>query len=61
MPANQAHLAEKTWQKFQEDLILLSSNSKMMIALKNGHQIPYAQPEIVVETVHQMIKALSAQ
>jgi carboxypeptidase C (cathepsin A) len=61
MPANQAHLAEKTWQKFQEDLILLSSNSKMMIALKSGHQIPYDQPEIVVEAVHQMIKALSAQ
>jgi hypothetical protein len=52
MPANQAHLAEKTWQKFQEDLILLSSNSKMMIALKSGHQIPYDQPEIVVEAVH---------
>ena len=61
MPANQAHLAEKTWQKFQEDLILLSSNSKMMIALKSGRQIPYDQPEIVVEAVYQMIKALSAQ
>ena len=55
MPVNQAKQSERIWQGLQADLAKLSSNGRLMVAEKSGHNIPIDQPGIVVEAVEQMI------
>ena len=55
MPAGQAEQAEKVWRELQTDLACLSSNSRMLVAEKSGHNMSVAQPELVVDAIRMMV------
>lgn len=55
MPAEQADAAEKVWRELQADLAALSSNSRMLVAEKSGHNIQVDQPDLVVDAIRQMV------
>ena len=44
------------WLHFQTDLTTLSTNSRQVFADRSSHFIQFDQPELVVETVRQMIE-----
>ena len=52
---------EKLWASLQLKLTRLSSNSRHLIAKESGHSIPLEQPQIVVESIRDMIKGLQKQ
>ncbi len=49
------------WQALQKDLLTKSTNAKQVIAERSGHMINHEQPEIIVESVHQMVEEISHQ
>ncbi|MHB8472245.1 MAG: alpha/beta hydrolase [Gammaproteobacteria bacterium] len=48
----------QTEKVLQQELAALSSNSKHVIAEKSGHFIMYDQPDLVINTVTDMVKAV---
>jgi len=50
-----AEKAETTWQKLQEDLAALSNRSSLIVADLSGHAIQLDQPDLVVETIREMV------
>lgn len=46
---------DKIWSELQKDLLKLSNNSKHVLAAKSGHMIQMEQPEIIIESIEQMI------
>ena len=53
---NQQRLDE--WQALQSELVTLSTNSKQIIAEQSGHNIQLDQPELVIESIREMLDAL---
>lgn len=53
---NEALKAESV--KLQKELLLLSTNSRQVIAENSGHQVHLDQPELVVESIRQMVEML---
>ena len=51
-------VTNKCAEKFQIDLMSKSSRGKLVIAESSGHNIPYDQPEIIVEAVREMYEEL---
>jgi pimeloyl-ACP methyl ester carboxylesterase/bifunctional DNase/RNase len=49
---------DRTWLELQQDLARLSSRSTHRFAEQSGHMVPYDQPEIVIETIREMVNAL---
>jgi pimeloyl-ACP methyl ester carboxylesterase len=47
--------ADRNWQSLQESLLALSSNSKLIVAEKAGHVVPYDQPEIIAAAVREIL------
>lgn len=43
------------WRSYQADLVTKSLQGKQIIAEQAGHDIPYDQPEIIVQAVRDMI------
>jgi len=43
------------WRSYQADLVTKSLQGKQIIAEQAGHDIPYDQPEIIVDAVREMI------
>ncbi len=54
--SNEALKAESV--KLQKELLLLSANSRQIIAKKSGHQVHLDQPEVVIEAIRQMVEML---
>lgn len=48
---------EQEWVKMQNELAGLSSNSKQIIAEKSGHYIQLDQPELVIDSILELIQA----
>jgi len=46
------------WQAMQSELAALSSMSKQTIAEQSGHTIQYDQPDLVIDTILEMVSAL---
>ena len=46
---------EQAWREMQEDHTRRSSNGKLIIAEKSGHDIQDEQPELVIDAVRQVI------
>jgi pimeloyl-ACP methyl ester carboxylesterase len=46
------------WKALQKDLATKSTKGKQIIAEHSGHNISYEQPEIIVESVREMIHTL---
>ena len=47
---------EGTWRRSQEELLKLSSNSRMVVAEQSGHMVPIDEPEVVAGVIRDMIK-----
>jgi hypothetical protein len=45
---------EKAWQKLQEEITLLSTRGRRIVAEGSGHNILYDQPEIIVEAIQEL-------
>jgi pimeloyl-ACP methyl ester carboxylesterase len=48
---------EQEWSKMQTELTSLSSKSKQVIAEESGHYIQFDQPELVVESIIELLQA----
>ena len=46
---------EQAWREMQEDHVRRSSNGKLIVAEKSGHDIQEEQPELVTNAVRQVI------
>lgn len=58
LPTKEAGQAERAWQESQEKMVALSAYGQGIVAENSGHFIPIDQPEIVVETIQQVMRAL---
>lgn len=47
--------SDVSWRSLQESLLLLSSDSKLIVAENAGHVVPYDQPEIVASAVRELL------
>lgn len=43
------------WSELQKDLLKLSSDSKQILAKKSGHIVQMEEPEIVIESIYEMV------
>lgn len=48
---------EQEWSKMQAELAALSSNSKQVIAERSGHYIQLDQPDLVIESILELVRA----
>jgi pimeloyl-ACP methyl ester carboxylesterase len=48
---------EQTWQQMQVELAAQSSNGKRIVAEESGHFIQLDQPELVIDSIHQVVDA----
>ncbi len=60
MPKDFQKFHEK-WMLLQKDLATRSSKSKLLIAEKSGHMIPFCQPEIIIKAVQEMVKEIKSK
>ncbi len=49
-----AHLTE-AWRRGHEELASLSSNGRLVVAEKSGHDIQYDEPNLVLETIREIV------
>jgi pimeloyl-ACP methyl ester carboxylesterase len=49
-------LYEQEWAKMQNELAGLSSNAKLVIAERSGHYIQLDQPELVIDSILELIR-----
>ena len=52
---------EAAWQKLQVEITALSTRGKRIVAERSGHDIIFDQPEIVIESILEMVKSTSNQ
>jgi len=48
--------AWQMWQEMQSELLLLSTDSRQIIATKSEHHIQLQQPELVIDAINDVIK-----
>ena len=48
---------EQTWQQMQSELTAQSSRGKRIDAEKSGHYIQLDQPELVIESIREVVEA----
>jgi pimeloyl-ACP methyl ester carboxylesterase len=46
----------RAWDSIQQDLLKLSSNSRLVIAEKSVHTVQVEQPEVVIAAIEQMLR-----
>lgn len=49
---------DQLWRDLQMELVHLSSRSTQRFAEQSGHMVPLDQPEIVIDTIREMVNAL---
>jgi hypothetical protein len=49
---------EQVWQELQADLATLVPDAQQVITIESGHDIQHEQPELVIEAVRQVVKAV---
>ena len=50
---------ERAWQDLQTEIASLSTRVRHIVAKRSGHNIHYEEPEIIVQSVLEMIEAVS--
>jgi pimeloyl-ACP methyl ester carboxylesterase len=53
--AEQAARLTEAWRRGHEELAALSSNGRLVIAEKSGHDIQYDEPDLVLDAIHQIV------
>lgn len=56
MTEEETDLTSQGWLQLQKELAQRSSNGKQIIAEKSGHYIQFDQPELVIESVRQVVE-----
>ena len=56
LPPELGQQMEQVWQELQAELAAQSSNGKLIVAEQSGHYIQLDQPELVIETVEQVVE-----
>jgi pimeloyl-ACP methyl ester carboxylesterase len=54
----QATQAEQVWHELQDQLVNLSTNSKLVVVEGNGHNIPLEQPDVVVAAIREAVETI---
>jgi pimeloyl-ACP methyl ester carboxylesterase len=49
---------ERVWQTLQEEITSLSTRGRRIIAERSGHNIMYDQPEIIIDSILEMVKTV---
>ena len=49
---------EQRWQRHQQDMAQLSSNSTFMVAEGSGHSVPKERPDVVIKAVRQVVEEI---
>jgi pimeloyl-ACP methyl ester carboxylesterase len=52
---------ERAWQELQKDITSLSTRGRRIIADRSGHNIIFEQPEIVIESILEMVNMAAGQ
>lgn len=52
---------ERTWQELQVEITSLSSRGRRLVAERSGHNILFDQPEMIIQSVLEMVDSLSGQ
>jgi pimeloyl-ACP methyl ester carboxylesterase len=47
---------ERAWQKLQAEIASLSLRGRLIIAARSGHNIVYDQPEIIIESILEIVE-----
>ena len=48
-------LARQTWQDMQSELLLLSANSRQIVATRREHNVHLQQPELVIDAIEELL------
>lgn len=57
----QAHAVRLVWNELQLELTALSSRGRRFVAEHSGHPIQIEQPELVIDTVSELVETLRAE
>lgn len=49
---------EAAWQTLQAEILSLSTRSRLIVAERSGHNIMFEQPEIIVESILEMVSKI---
>jgi pimeloyl-ACP methyl ester carboxylesterase len=52
---------EAAWQKLQAEITSLSTRGRRIVAERSGHNVMFDQPEIVIESILEMVNSTTAQ
>ena len=52
---------ERAWQELQREITALSTRGRCIVAERSGHNVIFDQPEIVIESILEMVEAGSNQ
>jgi pimeloyl-ACP methyl ester carboxylesterase len=58
LPVQAALAFDRAWDEMQGELTKLSTRGVHLRAKRSGHYIHYDEPELVVETIHQAVRAI---
>lgn len=50
---------EEVWQELQDDLAAHSKSGRVLVAERAGHNIHHDRPDLIVETVHTIVRVIS--
>jgi hypothetical protein len=52
---------ERAWQELQKEITSLSTRGRRIIADRSGHNVIFEQPEIVIESILEMVNMSAGQ
>jgi pimeloyl-ACP methyl ester carboxylesterase len=58
LPPQAALAFDQAWDEMQRDITKLSTKGVHVTAQKSGHYIHWDEPELVVETIHQVVRTM---
>jgi len=58
LPAQAAIIFDRIWNRMQDELTMLSTRGVHLTAKRSGHYIHCDDPELVVETIHQVVRTI---
>jgi hypothetical protein len=58
LPVQAALAFDRAWDEMQDELTKLSTRGVHLRAKRSGHYIHCDEPELVVETIHQAVRAI---
>jgi hypothetical protein len=52
---------EAAWQKLQAEIMSLSTQGRLIVAERSGHNIMFDQPEIIIESIFEMVGKIQSE